>query len=299
MKRRRATELLELVLRQAANTEWPNSLVESVYVYGSYARGALEPGDVDVAIGLARDHRWTQHRVNAFFDGHDPYSLLSLALRGRRRGVQFSFNPAEMLRAAQAGLTHAELMLLWRRGESIELALQRLHSIAEDPSAGRAPRQAMRPVFEGLDHWVGLAMRESLGELLDAGAITIEQIVLLDAEIAEIGDPVRQALVRDRWAKSSPLRRAAVAALAHLRRRGVDVRLDVRLQGERFHHSAPYLVELGASRAGRYLDEPEALTFLFDGGVEELLVVVHPTRAQPLAALQIKPDRRSGSHEHR
>ena len=89
MKRRRATELLELVLRQAANTEWPNSLVESVYVYGSYARGALEPGDVDVAIALARDQRWAQHWAETFFDGHDPYSLLRSALRGGRRGIQF------------------------------------------------------------------------------------------------------------------------------------------------------------------------------------------------------------------
>ncbi|WP_406429150.1 nucleotidyltransferase domain-containing protein [Streptomyces sp. NBC_00147] len=27
---------------------WPLNLVEEIYVFGSYARGALEPGDVDL-----------------------------------------------------------------------------------------------------------------------------------------------------------------------------------------------------------------------------------------------------------
>jgi predicted nucleotidyltransferase len=60
MKRDRATELLEGLLRRVSKgAGWPLEVVESVRVFGSYARGALEPGDVDVAVDLNRQHtRW-------------------------------------------------------------------------------------------------------------------------------------------------------------------------------------------------------------------------------------------------
>lgn len=54
MKRAHATALLEELLHQAMATDWPASLVEQVHVFGSYARGAVEPRDLDVAVDFDR-----------------------------------------------------------------------------------------------------------------------------------------------------------------------------------------------------------------------------------------------------
>lgn len=43
MKRKQATALVDELPRRAQGTEWPLELVRTVYVFGSYARGALDP----------------------------------------------------------------------------------------------------------------------------------------------------------------------------------------------------------------------------------------------------------------
>lgn len=50
MKRERATRMLADMITRLEDGAWPLGLVEEVYVFGSYARGALEPNDVDVVI---------------------------------------------------------------------------------------------------------------------------------------------------------------------------------------------------------------------------------------------------------
>ncbi|WP_159043405.1 nucleotidyltransferase domain-containing protein [Streptomyces sp. NBRC 110028] len=54
MKRERATQLLTDMLGRLEASGWPLDLVDEVYVFGSYARGALEPADVDVVSSTAR-----------------------------------------------------------------------------------------------------------------------------------------------------------------------------------------------------------------------------------------------------
>jgi len=50
LKRDRATQLLEEILGHlVTGGEWLD-LVDDVYVFGSYARGAPEPGDIDIAV---------------------------------------------------------------------------------------------------------------------------------------------------------------------------------------------------------------------------------------------------------
>lgn len=55
MKRERATRLLADMITRLENGAWPLGLVDEVYVFGSYARGALEPNDVDVVIEHGTD----------------------------------------------------------------------------------------------------------------------------------------------------------------------------------------------------------------------------------------------------
>ncbi len=136
MKRDRATVLLEELLHRAADDDWPARLVQTVNVFGSYARGALNPGDVDVAVDFSRDDRWSRHLVKCLSYGRDPHAVFKQAPRGRRRGVSFLFDP-------HVGHEDVPMTLLCERGEPVQVGLRRLHAIAPDPLAGRAPRDAM------------------------------------------------------------------------------------------------------------------------------------------------------------
>jgi predicted nucleotidyltransferase len=82
MKRQRATHLAEQMLERlaAGDEEWPLKLVTEVYVFGSYARGAAEPHDLDVEVEIDRQHeRWISHFVTCLSDCRrglpDPSSL--------------------------------------------------------------------------------------------------------------------------------------------------------------------------------------------------------------------------------
>ncbi|MER6434255.1 hypothetical protein ABT272_42310 [Streptomyces sp900105245] len=45
--------------------------MDEVYVFGPYARGALEPNDVDVVIEHGTDRRWLDESLDASINGRD------------------------------------------------------------------------------------------------------------------------------------------------------------------------------------------------------------------------------------
>jgi hypothetical protein len=49
--------------------EWPLGLVRQVWLFGSFARGASEPYDIDVAIRSERDERTTEAVVQSPLSG--------------------------------------------------------------------------------------------------------------------------------------------------------------------------------------------------------------------------------------
>jgi hypothetical protein len=137
------------------------------------------------------------------------------------------------------------MCVLWRRGESVRQALDRLHAVAPDPAAGRAERDSMLPAFEGLERWLDRPVRELLVGLVEAGAVTITQVELADAEV---DDARAREILEDRWQSDSPLRRAASAALVYLEAREVNLRA-VHLQGRDIgQRDTPYFVGLGCRR---------------------------------------------------
>jgi hypothetical protein len=99
------------------------------------------------------------------------------------------------------------------------MALERLAEISEDPNAGRAPREAMLPCFEGLEEHIPLFIRENLKDLVEDGTLSVEQLTLTDVEI---DDPEINRQVNWRWKEGSPLRRAAHAVLSYLASRDVS-----------------------------------------------------------------------------
>lgn len=116
MKRERAEDLVAQML-QCVNdhqSEWPVSLLRELYVFGSFARGALDPHDVDIDVEYESDERWVTHFIGCLSYGKDPHSPIKRALTSGKRGMQFLFNFRER--------ADFELTLLWRKGDSLPLA---------------------------------------------------------------------------------------------------------------------------------------------------------------------------------
>ncbi|MDQ7911376.1 nucleotidyltransferase domain-containing protein [Phytohabitans sp. ZYX-F-186] len=214
MKRERALDLVVQMLQrlEAGAESWPLRLVTEVYVFGSFARGAPEPNDVDIYVEIDNgDEEWFEHVAGTSGSNRDPYTLLRRGLGGNRRGYQFLF-------VGRARFDFP-LTLLWRRGEPARIAVQRLHAIPVDPDAGRAPRHAMLPELDGLDRWIPRRYREHLAHAVQNGAVRLDRIELADAS------PRNAAAldhIDERWKPTSPLHRAGRGVLAHLEQRGVD-----------------------------------------------------------------------------
>jgi hypothetical protein len=287
MKRERATTLVEDMLRRLeAGTTWPLTLVYAVYLFGSYARGALQPHDVDIAVDFHRDERMKQVEVAAIFSGGNPHSELRRQLAGRSRGIQFQWETAQREQLQREGVP---MLRLWRRGDTLQQALQVLHGITPDPEASRAPRDDMIEEFEGLDRAIPRPVRHDLITWRDAGQITLTRILLPD-QPTEPADASVASDIRTRWVEHSPLRRAALAALHHLHReQGVDLS-EVELSGFRLPT---------ASRMADRLEQPrwwvnwkwqhyQSIPYCLADG-DGWLEVLAPTRTRPLHALLLTP----------
>jgi hypothetical protein len=236
MQRAKATALLEGLLERVAGEatdDWPLGLVSSVDVFGSYMRGALEPGDVDIAVELNReDPQWRSHFLNSFSSGRDPYAVVRVALRGKKRGLSILCEPGD-------GHGDIEMIRLWSRGESLAVALERVRAIEVDSTAGRAPRDAMIPCLEGIEEWVPRYLREEIVDFVSRGYIEVEQVQLPGAEV---DDPFVADEVDMRWGERSPLRRAAHSVLAHLEERDIDL-YSVHLHGRDIENKqTPYYI---------------------------------------------------------
>ncbi|MGY5101202.1 nucleotidyltransferase domain-containing protein [Streptomyces sp. 900105245] len=96
---------------------WPLTLVDELYLFGSYARGALEPHDVDITVDFHRDERMPQREVASHFSGPPPHSELRRQLAGRSRGIRFRFDTA--LRRQLESVV-VPMLRLWRRGDSLQ-----------------------------------------------------------------------------------------------------------------------------------------------------------------------------------
>lgn len=281
MKRERATTVLNEMLERLEHNAWPLDLIKEIHLFGSYIRGALQVGDIDVAVQHTTDERWTEHSLNALFDGRDSYTPMRQALRGNRRGISFQFQGRDPLRNE-----NVELLLLWRQGEPITLARQRLAAITADTTAGRAPRDHVMPAYETLADVIPRPVRIDLHRWSTKRKITVTTHALPDAQPRST---TATRHMEGRWVPNSPLRRAAAAALAYLESTGQ--RLD-RCEVHRQHLvrgttdlTTDCFVDLG----WRYWRSAER--YLADG--QSWFEVLPATSRQPLHALHITPAARS------
>lgn len=274
MKRERATALLQEMLTRLDAGERPLDLVDAVHVFGSYARGALEPSDVDVAVTHHVDPDCSAEVVSDLMYGRDPMASMKRALKGNKRGIQFQFNQNAAL--AEMG---TEPFLLWQRGDTLAEAQKRLASLVADPSAGRAERDHMIEQFDGLDQWIPRPVRAELVSLSSAGAIEIRRLELADTQPTH---PAAMAVL-NRWVETSPLRRAAAAALRQAEMTGHQPN-TLWVQGQPVGEvTADCQGTMWISFGWRYFDQ---INYRLRNGLE-WLEVIRPTSTQPLHALHL------------
>jgi hypothetical protein len=188
--------------------------VREVWIFGSYARGALEVGDVDLAVEFDQ----TKDEAGRWFatlmaGGFDHLGALRRELRGNQRALELHFNELEDLR--KEGF---EPQLLWRRGDSFDEAHARLVALAPNTSARRASRDTVHPLLAEVEKLIPRPARQEFSLFMWAG--------WLDAKLAEL--PPRQAanaVTRRRfaqqWSQPNPRFHTAHAIASYLERKGV------------------------------------------------------------------------------
>lgn len=215
MKRPEATRRIEALLERVAKGErhyLPR--VREVWIFGSYARGALEVGDVDLAVEFDQ----TKDEAGRWFatllaGGFDHLGALRRELRGSQRALEIHFNELEDLR--KEGF---EPQLLWRRGDSLEEARARLAALAPDPSAQRAARDTVHPLLVDVEKLIPRPARQEVSLFMWAGWIDAK---LVDLPPQRAANPVTRRRFADQWSASNPRFRAAHAAASYLEREGV------------------------------------------------------------------------------
>lgn len=279
MDRARAVALLEQLLRNldTGHRERPLSLVAQVHVFGSFARGAVAPHDVDLAVDLVDDEQFATDAIADLAYGRDPHRHIRQALVGRSRGCQFAFNQLQRMR----NRIDVEPKLLWQRGDALQTALSRLHAITVDPTARRAPRDWMLPQFEGLDRWIPRPIREDIYQAVQAGGLHVER---LDLDEGDVRDEQTRWLLQEQWRPGGQTHRAAAAAVAYLESRGVPLG-KVRVQGQRLgdHEEAAYHVNF------RWRAVTSIQVRTRRGEVAEWLEVLRFPTSGPFPALLMRP----------
>jgi predicted nucleotidyltransferase len=209
VKRSEATKRIEGLLARVVSGEGSYlRRVCEVWIFGSYARGAVEVGDVDLAVEFdqTKDEagRWFATLVAG---GFDDLGALRRELRGNQRALEIHFNELEDLR--KEGF---ELRLLWRRGDSLEQAHARLAALAPDASAQRAPRGTVHPLLADVEKLISRPARQEFSLFLWAGWL---QAKLVELPQGQSASGVTRRRFAEQWSRSNPRFRAAHAVASY------------------------------------------------------------------------------------
>lgn len=205
-------KLQELLERVTAGGDYVDE-VQTIYVFGSYARGALDVEDIDLDVEHSRSERYQELIGDRWWSHRDPHVDFNSALRGSRRGFQILYGQAEQLR----DIDGFDLQPIYERGDSLDHAMQRLHAIQPDPSAGSYPRESVLPQMVGIEKLITRPERQLLSKLVEQGAVTLERIDLPE-RVPSSREARRE--VEFNLAERNPKRRAAYAAAAWLEKQG-------------------------------------------------------------------------------
>jgi hypothetical protein len=138
--RERATAHVVELLERVCAGEGVAACVTAVYAFGSWSRGALEVGDVDLDIEYdrSRDPETARQMLDLLVAGRDWNSPLRKALKPRRT-LQVLFEEIAHI---------TERVLIYQDGDDLDAALVRVNAIKPEPAAGRVARDPVHPVLE-------------------------------------------------------------------------------------------------------------------------------------------------------
>jgi predicted nucleotidyltransferase len=125
MRRDEATRLIESVLAAVTAADRTDAvhLVTAIDVFGSYARGALDPRDVDLNVEYDRQAALELFDVYEWMEGKATRAIKT-GLAGRTRKIQMQFE----MRLSSEGYRGATLVPLWRAGDDLATAVDRLRA---------------------------------------------------------------------------------------------------------------------------------------------------------------------------
>lgn len=248
----RATRKLEDVLQRVACGAPALEDIREIWVFGSYARGAAEVGDIDLLVRLDTTRERGQVALDLFYARSNPFAPMVKALGCSGRSFvsvqpQVVFEaedePLSPERAAHGGtglaitepvLHHVvtdeplagPFVLLWARGDELEWALKRLREIPVNEGAGRHDRTTSVPLIDDLAERLSLPVAFPLAVQVRAGNIRCEARLLPAAD----APPATHAALRRRYFKGrdapvSAREAAAAATLVTLDEEGLDLRV--------------------------------------------------------------------------
>ena len=215
MKRSEATKRIGALVESLVGGEGQYvRRVREVWIFGSYARGALEVGDVDLAVEFDQ----TKDEAGRWFatlmaGGFDHLGALRRELRGNQRALEIHLNELDDVR--KEGF---EPHLLWGRGDSLEEARARLAALAPDPSARRAARDTVHPLLADVEKLIPRLARQEFSLFMWAGWLDAKLIELPPQQAAS---PVTRRRFAEQWSRSNPRFRAAHAVASYLEREGI------------------------------------------------------------------------------
>lgn len=153
MDRQRATEQIERIVCAIENERFP-ARVKEFYVFGSYARGALRPNDLDVillhepAAGLLERHKAdieAKHGNNIMYwpGGASPERRFESSMRAvaRKPGEKMDILLAtsmDKINDMGENIARSHRVLIWSQSDHDWQS--KLHAIQPDPNAGRHER---------------------------------------------------------------------------------------------------------------------------------------------------------------
>lgn len=285
MRRAEAAKRIEGLLARVSSGEGRYlTRVREIRIFGSYARGTLVVGDVDLAVEFdqTKDEagRWFATRLAG---GFDHIGALKRELRGNQRVLELHLNELDELR--EEGF---DPQLLWTRGESFETAVDRLRALAPDASAGRASRDAVHPLVAEAEKLIPRPARQEFSVFMWAGWLDAK---LVDLPNMQARNRITRERFREQWASTNPRFRAAHAVASYLEHDGIEplnaggtLSSDQRevIDEEREHWRPAVEVHFG----GKLL---QWAMFDFGQGTPRVLVVLNPTaRKQTLRALDMR-----------
>lgn len=245
--RARARRKIESVAQRLIAAQPPLDRARSLWVCGSYARGAPDVGDVDLLLDIDDAREPGQQALEAFYRRAHPYaevvkalgcgggSIVTLEVTPVFQPALAPISPERAEAGVPAGheiprqplLQHLitgdpfdpQPTLLWVRGDHINDVRTRLAAISEDPNAMRFERTTTVPLIDTLLPLLGVATGFQLAAQIRAGNIDVDALLLTEAP----PPPEAQASLVWRYQPGSERSLAAAAALSYLKRNGVEL----------------------------------------------------------------------------